>query len=116
MLPAEWEALPLLDEAKLAELALSVGEDMVGVMLAMIPEEAELSVAAIGAAIGAGDLPGMRQAAHALRGVASNFGAARVTALARILEHDVASPLDAVGLVPHLNRAVADTTALIAAR
>ena len=106
---------PLLQEAKLAELALSVGDDMVDTMLGMIPEEAELAVASIRAALGAGDLAEMRRWAHSLKGLASNFGALRITAFARALELEA----DAAGaglLLAHLVRAVADTTALIAAR
>jgi len=106
---------PLLQEAKLAELALSVGEDMVDTMLGMIPEEAELAVASIRAALGAGDLAEMRRWAHSLKGLASNFGALRITAFARALELEA----DAAGaglLLAHLVRAVTDTTALIAAR
>ncbi len=85
-------------------------------MLAMIPEEAETSLAAIVGAIGTGDLRGLREAAHGLKGLAANFGAERLTALARMLELEVADTSAALGLVPHLDRAVADTSALIAAR
>lgn len=111
-----WETLPLLDEGKLAELAGAVGAEVVGTMLAMIPGEAENSLAAMIGAIGEENLSGLRQAAHGLKGLAANFGAARLTALARILEVEAPDVAAASLLMPHLNRAVADTSALIAAR
>jgi TMAO reductase system sensor TorS len=79
-------AAPLFDTTRLAELRESFGENDFRNALACIPGESEKCLDEIKAAIDARDLNAARRAAHSLKGMAGNFGAARLASISRRIE------------------------------
>jgi signal transduction histidine kinase/CheY-like chemotaxis protein/HPt (histidine-containing phosphotransfer) domain-containing protein len=84
--PDAMEAFAIFDCATLAELREGLEEGELRAALAMIPAEGGKCLNQIKAAVAAGDLDAARKAAHRLKGMASNFGAARLAGLARRIE------------------------------
>ncbi|HZA01120.1 MAG TPA: Hpt domain-containing protein, partial [Hyphomicrobiaceae bacterium] len=76
----------IFDPAILAELRLGLEESELRAALAMIPGEGAKCLNEIKAAVAGGDLDTARKVAHRLKGMASNFGAARLAAIARRIE------------------------------
>ena len=90
--PSEADSgLPLFDEAKLVALKQVLSEDELHEVLACIPDEGAKCLNEMKAAIAAGDLDSARRAAHSLKGMASNFGASRLEAIARDIERNAPS-------------------------
>jgi HPt (histidine-containing phosphotransfer) domain-containing protein len=79
-------AAPLFDTTRLAELRESFGENDFRNALACIPGEGAKCLDEIKAAVAARDLNAARRAAHSLKGMAGNFGAARLAAISRGIE------------------------------
>ena len=105
--------VPLLDRVKLSELRLALGAESLKGMLRLMPETALRELSAIRAAF-QGERPhDLRQAAHTLSGLAANFGAPRLAAVARALDEQHADPESVAGLLPLLEAVVADTNRLI---
>jgi HPt (histidine-containing phosphotransfer) domain-containing protein len=80
------EAVAIFDPATLAELRGGLEESELRAALAMIPGEGAECLNEIKAAVAAADLDAARKVAHRLKGLASNFGAARLAAIARRIE------------------------------
>ncbi|EWY35628.1 hypothetical protein N825_15040, partial [Skermanella stibiiresistens SB22] len=70
--------------AKLADLARAVGADNLDAMLAVVPDAARRELARLRAA--GADVAEARRAAHALNGLAGNFGLERLRRLAEMVE------------------------------
>ncbi len=102
-------ATPLLDHALLATLQQTIGANTLKDILAGLPDEGARCLAAVKAAISRGDLDAARRAAHSLKGMAGNFGATRLAALALYFEHKAAA-IDAVAdHIGDLERVLDDT-------
>ncbi|WP_431860308.1 ATP-binding protein [Azospirillum sp.] len=105
--------IPLVDRVKLSELRLALGAESLEGMLRLMPEAALRELSAIHAAF-QGDRPrDLRQAAHTLAGLAANFGAPRLAAVARAVNERHADAETVAALLPLLEQAVADTNRLI---
>lgn len=75
------ESEPIFDDATLSMLRKALQDDLSAVM-AGIPPEAAKALKLIKTAIAAEDLEAARAAAHGLAGMALNFGAIRIAAIA----------------------------------
>lgn len=82
--------LPVLDEARLAELSTMLGPVLDEVMRAWL-NDTPRTLDALREALRRGDAATAAGVAHALKGSCSNVGAARVCAAAQSLEHDLRS-------------------------
>ena len=82
---------PLLDQDQLDLLRAALDPGALRAMLAQLPAAAADALAAITAALAAGDLDGARKAAHVLKGSCSSLGAARLAEIARDTELDRAT-------------------------
>ncbi|MGQ9365359.1 ATP-binding protein [Azospirillum sp. ST 5-10] len=102
-------AIPLVDRVKLAELRVALGGAGLAGMLRLMPQTAEREIRAIRLALH-DDRPGaIKAAAHTLVGLAANFGAPRLTAVARAVEDGHAHAGRVSALLPLLEAAAADT-------
>ncbi|PWC38652.1 histidine kinase [Azospirillum sp. TSO22-1] len=105
--------IPLIDRVKLSELRLALGAESLEGMLRLMPEAALRELSAIHAAF-QGDRPrDLGHAAHTLAGLAANFGAPRLAAVARAVNERHADAETVAALLPLLEQAVADTNRLI---
>ena len=84
--PIEDGDRPILDHELLDQLKRKVPEETFYELLNYFLDGALSSMAKVEAMIDAGDLAGLAMEAHALKGMAGNFGAARLEALAGRLE------------------------------
>jgi HPt (histidine-containing phosphotransfer) domain-containing protein len=75
--------LPLFDDARLAELRECFAASELSALLAGITDEGGECLSTIHAALAANDLSAAQRAAHKLKGMASNLGAARLAHAAR---------------------------------
>ena len=103
---------PIFDDATLSTLRDALQDDLREVM-ASIPPEAVRALDLIKAAIVAEDLDAARAAAHSLTGMALNFGATRIAAIAgriALNSPDVGTVERHVG---PLERAIGETCAQI---
>jgi HPt (histidine-containing phosphotransfer) domain-containing protein len=98
------ETEPLFASDQLDLLRDALGEEGLTAMLLELPAAAGQSLAAIQAALDAGDIDQTRKAAHVLKGFSSSLGAARLSSVARSIELE----LDSVA-------AIAASMALLAA-
>ena len=73
---------PLFDQAQIALLRDALGQEDLRAMLSELPNAAARARDKMGAALASNDLEEARRVAHALKGVASSFGAARLAAVA----------------------------------
>jgi signal transduction histidine kinase/CheY-like chemotaxis protein/HPt (histidine-containing phosphotransfer) domain-containing protein len=80
------EAVAIFDPATLATLRGALEESELRAALAMVPGEGAECLKEIKAAVAAADLDAARKVAHRLKGMASNFGAARLAAISRRIE------------------------------
>ena len=79
-----------LDPSVLDEYRASAGADGDELIAALVGEferEAPLRIRALEAALAAGDVPALRQAAHALKGGAGVIGAEGIVLMCRAIEH-----------------------------
>ena len=106
-------ALPLLDRVKLAELRLALGGEALDGMLQLLPETALRELTAIRAALQAGRPKELKQAAHTLSGLAANFGAPRMAAIARAINDNLADIDKVAALLPLLETTVGATSTLV---
>src|SRR5262245_42838602 len=79
-------APPLFDEERLAELRECFSGAEMRTLLGGIPLEGGQCLRDIGAALSGGDFAAAQRAAHTLKGLATNLGAARLAAAALELE------------------------------
>lgn len=78
--------LPLIDDCVMQDWCADLDPADVRDLLARVPGEGHKCLAGIKEAVGSGDLAAARRAAHRLKGMASNLGAARLAAIARSVE------------------------------
>ncbi|PWC31163.1 histidine kinase [Azospirillum sp. TSO35-2] len=105
--------LPLIDRVKQAELRLALGGEAVDGMLQLLPETALRELTAIRSALQAGRPQELKQAAHTLVGLAANFGAPRMAAIARAINDQPADTDKVAALLPLLETTVAATNRLV---
>ncbi|MFP5517809.1 MAG: ATP-binding protein [Alphaproteobacteria bacterium] len=104
---------PLLDRVKLAELRLALGGEALDGMLQLLPETALRELTAIRSALQAGRPKELRQAAHTLSGLAANFGAPRMAAIARAINDNPGDTDKVAALLPLLETTVGATNSLV---
>ncbi len=102
-------AIPLFDEEALGRLREALGQDDLGQMLQAVPGESERLLNAIQNALTAGDLEAARRFAHSLKGMAGNFAASRIEAVARMIEVKTNSIGTAEAETANLERAIRQT-------
>jgi Hpt domain. len=82
---------PLFDLSQIALLRDALGQEDLRAMLSELPSAAGQAFHQIGTALASNDLEEVRHLAHALKGVASSFGAARLAEIAREFELEASS-------------------------
>ena len=100
---------PLLYQDQLDLLRAALDPGALRAMLAQLPAAAADSLAAITAALAAGDLDGARKAAHVLKGSCSSLGAARLAEIARDIELDRATTAEMAACLPLLSETIEAT-------
>jgi histidine phosphotransfer protein HptB len=80
------ELVPLIDDRAMSDWCSDIDETDVLAILASVPEECRRSIAEIERAIVDGNLAASKRAAHRLKGMAGNLGAARLAMTAREIE------------------------------
>ncbi|GHD57429.1 hypothetical protein GCM10017083_38920 [Thalassobaculum fulvum] len=106
---ATLEVLPVFDRARVEDGLGVLPPQRVASMLAMLPSEIERRLGEYRSALEAEDLPTARRAAHTLKGLAANFGAARLEAVSRAAEAACGSLGSARAAVPLIEEAVRAT-------
>ncbi len=106
----------LVDEAALSILEKSLGRDILAPMIGSFMENMRHYGNELRAATSAGDLKKVKHVAHALKGLCAQFGAPRVSELARQIECQAGEAGDAGRLVPQIEIAITETSAAFAAR
>jgi histidine phosphotransfer protein HptB len=105
--------IALLDDAQIELLREALDEEELSAMFADLPAAARQSLRAIEAALEQDDLDQVRRAAHVLKGVASSFGAARLSSIARAIELELPSIDSVTKCVPLLIETVERTSAAL---
>jgi histidine phosphotransfer protein HptB len=103
--------MPLLDDSQLALLREALDEEELRAMLSELPHAAMQAIGSIEVAVRSNDLDEARRSAHVLKGVASSFGAARLAAMAREIELEMATIDGVAKCLPDLIEAVEQTAA-----
>jgi HPt (histidine-containing phosphotransfer) domain-containing protein len=75
-----------VDPAVVARLAAAMGSAFAAELVDTFTEDARDQIAALDRALGAGDVDGVRRAAHSLKSTSETVGASRLGAAARELE------------------------------
>lgn len=101
--------LPLFDREKFDELREALGDDGLQEALGYVPAEASKSLTEIRDAIATGDLETAQRAAHSIKGMASNFGAARLQHVAREIETESADIESVTQKLPDLEEVLTQT-------
>jgi len=86
------ESQPVFDDARVEEALAVLPPKRVAAMLALLPDEIRERLDAYREAVATGDADAGRRTAHTLKGLAANFGAARLEAAARAAEAAIGSP------------------------
>lgn len=105
--------LPLFDRSQIALLRDALGDDDLRAMLSELAGTAEHAFRDITAALASNDLEDVRRLAHAFKGVASSFGAARLAAIACEFELEAPSIASVVQRMPALADAIEETVAAL---
>ncbi len=105
---------PLFDLSQIALLRDALGEEDLRAMLSEFSGAARQAICGISAAISSNDLDEVRRRAHAFKGVASSFGAARLAAIAVEFELEATSIISIAQRMPALANAIDDTLAALA--
>jgi histidine phosphotransfer protein HptB len=105
--------LPLFDRSQIALLRDALGEDDLRAMLSELPGTAEHAFHEIRTALASNDMEEVRRLAHAFKGVASSFGAARLAAIAREFELEATSIASVIQRMPALADAIDETAAAL---
>lgn len=104
---------PLLDQVQIALLRNALGEQDLRAMLSEFPGAAGEAFRDIGTALASNNLVDVRRLAHAFKGVASSFGAARLAAIAVEFELEATSIASMMRLMPDFVRAIDETLAAL---
>jgi HPt (histidine-containing phosphotransfer) domain-containing protein len=107
-------AVPLIDQDQLELLQAALDPGELRAMLAQLPSAADEALAAIKAALAAGDLQHARKAAHVLKGSASSLGAARLAEIARTIELELMTADEIQACLPVLADIIAATSGELA--
>lgn len=86
--------MAVIDDEVFAALVSSAGADFMPELIDSFLDDAPQGLAALHAAVNAGDALGFRRAAHSLKSNGVTFGAMAFAEAARTLEH---TPLEALG-------------------
>jgi HPt (histidine-containing phosphotransfer) domain-containing protein len=105
--------VPLFDVAQIASLCDALGEEDLRGMLLEFPHAIAEAFHNIATASRSNDLEEVRHLAHALKGLASSFGAARLAAIAREFELEAASIVSMMQRMPALTDAIDATLAAL---
>jgi HPt (histidine-containing phosphotransfer) domain-containing protein len=101
--------LPLIDRRVMSDWCDDMDTEDVLAILARVPEEGDRSLVELRKAVAAGDLASARRAAHRLKGMANNLGAARLARVARIIELSSQSIDDVSGRMSTLQKTMGET-------
>lgn len=104
---------PPFDQAQIALLRDALGDEDLRAMLSEFPGAAGQAFHKIGTALASNDLGEVRRLAHAFKGVASSFGAARLAAIAVEFEMEATSIASIVQRMPALADAIDETLAAL---
>jgi HPt (histidine-containing phosphotransfer) domain-containing protein len=104
---------PLFDLSQIALLRNALGEEDLRAMLSELPSAARQAFHEIRTALGSNDLEEIRRLAHALKGSASSFGAARLAAIACEFELESTSIASVAQRIPALADALEETLAAL---
>jgi HPt (histidine-containing phosphotransfer) domain-containing protein len=110
------DELPALDETVLDDLASALGGPAVADMLPTFVANMVEYRDRLATAIANADMDEVKRAAHAMKGLAAQFGAPRVSLLARQIEHDCRTIADVSVVLGKVVAAVAATAQAIKAR
>ena len=107
------ELVPLLDERAMSDWCTDIDKDDVLAILASVPDECRRNIAEIERAIAEGSLAASKRAAHRLKGMAGNLGAARLAQSARDIELKSESIDDVAGRMASLQETLTGTLAAL---
>jgi len=112
------EAMPLgvIDEAALSILEDDLGRDILAPMIDSFMENMRRYGGELRATASAGDLKKAKRVAHALKGLCAQFGAPRVSELARQIEYQAKEAAEIRPLVLQVEDAIDETSAVFSAR
>ena len=105
-----------LDEGVLHILEESIGADVLSVMLGTFSENMQQYYADLEEAMMAEDLIAAQRTGHALKGLCAQFGAPRVTALAKFIEMEAATVDDIKQIMPDVRFEIAAVERALSAR
>jgi len=104
---------PPFDQIRIALLREALGDDDLRTMLSEFSGAAGQAFHKIGTALASNDLEEVRRVAHAFKGVASSFGAARLAAIAAEFELEATSIAATVQHMPALADAIDEALAAL---
>lgn len=107
------DLVPLLDERAMSDWCSDIDKDDVLAILAGVPDECRRNIAEIERAIVEGSLAASKRAAHRLKGMAGNLGAARLAQSARDIELKSDSIEDVAGRMAGLQETLTGTLAAL---
>lgn len=107
------DLVPLLDERAMSDWCTDIDKDDVLAILASVPDECRRSIAEIERAIAEGSLAASKRAAHRLKGMAGNLGAARLAQSARDIELKSDSIEDVAARMANLQETLTVTLAAL---
>lgn len=107
------DLVPLLDERAMSDWCTDIDKDDVLAILASVPDECRRNIAEIERAIAEGSLAASKRAAHRLKGMAGNLGAARLAQSARDIELKSDSIEDVAGRMAGLQETLTGTLAAL---
>jgi len=107
------QALPLIDRRVLDDWSSDLEPDDIRDLLSRVPPEAHGCLNAIRKSATDGDLPAAKRAAHRLKGMAANLGAARLAEVARGIELASTDREDVLARAVTLEMTIAETLACV---
>lgn len=107
------DLVPLLDERAMSDWCTDIDKDDVLAILASVPDECRRNIAEIERAIAEGSLAASKRAAHRLKGMAGNLGAARLAQSARDIELKSDSIEDVAARMANLQETLTGTLAAL---
>ena len=104
---------PLFDQVQIALLGDALGQEDLRAMLSEFSSAAAQAFHKIGTAVASNDLEEVRRLAHAFKGIASSFGAARLAAIGREFELEATSIASMMQRMPALTDVIDETLAAL---